>query len=82
MLFLSTLDDCIDPMVCLNQQPTQPQPVMTECLDLRMLLGHEQLIGQLQPDPKQIESNQPTILPLQLPNNSVMSPTGKLNTVI
>ncbi|KAI6191505.1 LIM/homeobox protein Lhx9 [Aphelenchoides bicaudatus] len=79
MLFLSTIDDCMDPMACLSQPPIQqPQPIMPECLDLRMLLGHEQLLGQIhQTDPKQpiIDNNQPAIIPSQFQNN-VMSPTG------
>lgn len=74
MLFLSNLEDCVDPLIL-----TQPPPMITpnsECLDLRMLIGHEVPFSQDIKPLETINNDLLTHIPLQqMPTNS-MSPTG------
>lgn len=83
MLFLSTLDDCMDPLICFNQQPVQPQSVMTECLDLRMLLGQKQFFPQQSQQSYPLETKQMLINNQQTAasQQNSMSPTGRLSLV-
>lgn len=67
MLFLSGLEDCVDPSY-LTQQPSSLTPG-TECLDVRMLIGHDFHVNSREIKPPEFNN-----MEYHAPN--LMSPTG------